>query len=474
MDNTQKIILELNDLPNFKAVFSRPMAELGVTGIDDLRQVLLDEERTSAMISAVKGLGTKTVQIWKNALDAPEGQSVEENIISQPVPEAEAIEMVPSEEETEGSATEEETELSSVDVDTVLARAKVERELFCSMGDLKEIERTTIDLLHMNGSKKKGLLASVEYVAKRLNAAGLEVNVNEDSGTPTIVASKGMGGIVLWGHLDTDRFCGMERKDQGTVRGDIIYGRGAANMKGAVGAMLCAATKLTSWQVPFSIVLTTDALNEQKGAEALAKDPVVRDSKGIIVFAPTAMKPVIGHAGYAAIKVIISGDGAIMNMASFLKMLKGEIDRSSGRLSVKTGMIRGGRRKRPFDPARSCELMMELVTMDTTDSAIEMIEELLVEIEHHVEIMCRSEMTEFDRSSELAKAVTELTRSEPNMEMVHSDAAMIVPVNQKIIIYGPGSMASAVSDQEYVTLSELEKTYEAILNMVDILTPVED
>jgi acetylornithine deacetylase/succinyl-diaminopimelate desuccinylase-like protein len=51
---------------------------------------------------------------------------------------------------------------------------------------------------------------------------------------------------------------------------------------------------------------------------------------------------------------------------------------------------------------------------------------------------------------------------------------MIVPANQRIVIYGPGTMASAVSDQEYVTISELERTYEVILSLVDRLYALED
>ena len=69
----------------------------------------------------------------------------------------------------------------------------------------------------MNGAKKKGLSASVEYISKRLKEAGLEVTVNKESGFPTIVAAKGEGGVVLWGHLDTERMDGMKKKQQGEI-----------------------------------------------------------------------------------------------------------------------------------------------------------------------------------------------------------------------------------------------------------------
>ncbi len=475
MVNSKEIVIELTDLPNYKNNFTGPLAQIGVSTIDDLRQVLMDEDRTISMISAVKGLGPKTVQDWKSALTASEeptdgGTGEAEVVLVAAVLEPEETDVVLSEvvleaEEVRGPSAGE--GLPPKITGGVPAEPKGERNLSCTMEDLSGIQQTAIDLLRMNGAKKKGLLASVDYVTKRLNAAGLNVTVDKESGAPTILASKGEGGLVLWGHLDTDILDDMEKKEQGVVQGDIIHGRGAANMKGAVAAMICAAERAAAWPVPFSIVLTTDALGDQQGAKELAKSPALQNSKGVLIFGPTGMRPVIGQAGYAAIRVRISGEGAVMQMASFLDLLSGQVQESSGRLAVKVGMIRGGKRKRPFGQARSCEVAMELETMDATDSAIRMINELLTEKDYQIEELCRSEMVEFDRSSDLTRTMTKLTMKEPVFMMVHSEATEIVPMNRKIVICGPGTMANIASDQEFVTLRELEGTYEAILGLID-------
>jgi acetylornithine deacetylase/succinyl-diaminopimelate desuccinylase-like protein len=458
MENSEAMIIELTDLPNYRESFTEPLAQMGVSTIDDLRHVLMDEERTALMIAAVKGLGIKTTQTWKNTLNRPEEVDIVEGGMEPAVEEV----AEPSTEEVESPPEEEN-----------VAPVKVEpqRNLLCTMGDLADIQRTAVELLRMNGSKKKGLLASVDYVTKRLTDAGLAVTVHSEPCTPAIVASIGEGGIVLWGHLDTDRLDDMKRKEQGVVQGDMVHGRGAANVKGAVAAMICAAERAVSWRVPFSIVLTTDALDEQKGAEELAKSPVVQNSKGVLIFGPTGMRPVIGQAGYAALRVRISGEDAVMEMATFLDMLCGQVQESSGRLALKLGMIQGGKKKKPFDPARSCEVAMELETLDTTDSTIRMINELLTGTDYQIEDLCRSEMVEFDRSSDLARAMTELTKKEPIFMMVHSEADKIGQGNHKIVICGPGTVANALSDQEFVTLRELEGTYEAILNLIDGSAP---
>jgi acetylornithine deacetylase/succinyl-diaminopimelate desuccinylase-like protein len=114
---------------------------------------------------------------------------------------------------------------------------------------------------------------------------------------------------------------------------------------------------------------------------------------------------------------------------------------------------------------------MELETLDTTDSTIRMINELLTGTDYQIEDLCRSEMVEFDRSSDLARAMTELTKKEPIFMMVHSEADKIGQGNHKIVICGPGTVANALSDQEFVTLRELEGTYEAILNLIDGSAP---
>jgi acetylornithine deacetylase/succinyl-diaminopimelate desuccinylase-like protein len=220
-------------------------------------------------------------------------------------------------------------------------------------------------------------------------------------------------------------------------------------------------------------VLTTDGLGEQKGAESLAKNPVIHNSIGILVLGPTGIRPIIGQIGYAAVKVRTVGEGSVMKMAAFLKMLTNQIAESSGQLSVKTGLIKGGKKKRPFESPRSCEVILELETLEATVSAIEKMESLLSGMEYEIEVLCQSEMIEFDRSSDLAKILADFTKKEPAFELIHSEAAKIVPVNQKIMICGPGNIVDAVTAQEYVTLSDLERTYEAILNLMDRLSPLE-
>ena len=479
MDSSKGTVENLNDLPNFKESFSVPLAEFGVNTIEDILNVFNDEEKTASMISAVKGLGPRTVLTWKNALKDME-TPIQECVVepqAQPsaeeVPEeTEANPEMPKAEEAEEAVAAKEEEPSPTTDEPEIRSTKAERSTYCTMVELKEIERSAKELLRMNGSKKKGIAASLEYVSKRLGDVGMDITVNGESGFPTMVASKGEGGVVLWGHLDTDRMKGMKKKEQGVVASDMIRGRGAADMRGAIAVMLCAANRLTSWNVPFSIILTTDGLGEQKGAEMLARNPIVQNSKGILMVRPTGMKPLSGQVGYAALKVRTHGKTAVMDMASFLKALAGLEEEGSGKLSIKTGLIKGGKKKRPFEAPDTCEVVLELETIEPTGSTISAIKGPLEGIEYEVEVLCQNEMIEFDGSSELANVMKDLTNEELAFQLVQSEAVNLISTNNRIVVWGPGIGSNAAGEHEYVTLSDLERTYEIIMKMMDSMSPL--
>src|ERR687886_704973 len=101
--------------------------------------------------------------------------------------------------------------------------------------------------------------AIVAHLAERLGARGLDVDVVTAGRRPSLLArSTGTGHgrkILLNGHLDTVGVGGMSAPWGGTVDGDRLRARGAAEMKGGVAAMVAAAEGVAARRVAGDVVL---------------------------------------------------------------------------------------------------------------------------------------------------------------------------------------------------------------------------
>ena len=117
----------------------------------------------------------------------------------------------------------------------------------------------------------------VRHLSGRLGRAGFTTHVVEatTSGRPSLVAV-GPGSdtdptVVLNGHLDTVGVAGMTAPFAPVRDGDRLSGRGAADMKGGVAAMVAAAEELVASSAPLRVVLAlvADEEDASRGSEAV-------------------------------------------------------------------------------------------------------------------------------------------------------------------------------------------------------------
>ena len=84
----------------------------------------------------------------------------------------------------------------------------------------------------------------------------------------------GSGGgrsLRLNGHLDTVGVAGMNAPFEPRIEGDRLYGRGAYDMKGALAAMLLAASEVTGLRGDVIVTLVADEELESIGTEAVVE-----------------------------------------------------------------------------------------------------------------------------------------------------------------------------------------------------------
>ena len=139
-----------------------------------------------------------------------------------------------------------------------------------------------------------------------------------DAGRTSLVAdrhfSEDKEPICFSGHLDTVPLGGARwSRDPfaGELDGDLIYGRGASDMKGGLAAMIVAAVNIAHSPTGvggLKLVLTAGEENGCQGAAFLAGLTSALGRAGaLVVGEPTANYPVIGHKGAFWLEATTSG-----------------------------------------------------------------------------------------------------------------------------------------------------------------------
>src|SRR5689334_22420098 len=128
---------------------------------------------------------------------------------------------------------------------------------------------------------------------------------------PSVVATKrGSGGgrsLLLNGHLDTVGVAGMEAPFDPRIEGDRLYGRGAYDMKGALAAILLAASDVTGLRGDVIVTLVADEELASVGTEAVVEH--VR-ADAAIVAEPSELRVAIAHRGFVGFELETEGIAA--------------------------------------------------------------------------------------------------------------------------------------------------------------------
>ena len=193
------------------------------------------------------------------------------------------------------------------------------------MGQVKEAEVTRIcrDLVRLQTVNPPGNeLAAAEYVAADLKRSGVGVELVKHSDTRGSVLArlKGQGkspALFYNGHLDTVPV-GAEKWIHdpfgGEVAGGKIWGRGAADMKGGLAAMMTAMKVLAEARVPLKgdLILAATAGEEidSLGATTVAK-MLSRDSiQALFIAEPTYNEIYIAEKGVFWVQIETFGKTA--------------------------------------------------------------------------------------------------------------------------------------------------------------------
>lgn len=348
-----------------------------------------------------------------------------------------------------------------------------------------------------------GEAALAGFVAERLAGAGIACELVEAApGRPSVLARlPGESEEAIWfdAHLDTVSGEGMAFEPFiPRIEGDILYGRGAADCKGCLAAMMAAmmAVAESGQRPPASIILTATADEEyrMRGLTSLL-DSGVR-ARAAVVGEPTSLEVVVAHKGVARFRIIAKGKAvhssrpeegvnAIYHMARAIQLLEAyarrgvgrETDPLLGKATLAVTVIRGGRHANVIPDRCEVEVDRRLLPSEEGRRAVADVRAYLtdavpaeVELEFtppDVLVPGLSISVEDSLVQAVLAAVREVTGSAPiNGMSGTTHAGTLMAAGIPAVVFGPGAMGQAHTPTEGLDLNQLEpaaRVYESLM-----------
>ena len=357
---------------------------------------------------------------------------------------------------------------------------------------------------------------AAEFVAKKMKEIGLrvefqEVLPNRPNAIGKVTFNKEGPVLILNSHIDVNP-PGDEKQwsvepFSGLIKGGKVYGRGAADAKGSVAAMLMAIDTIrrAGVQLEGGIIMTAVAAEESTidpgsgglGTKDLVEKGILGDfgvvgeptSLGIHIAHKGAYRPIITVKGRAAhsstphlgINAIFKAAKLILALDKLNKRLKAKKHPLVGFPTIATTMINGGIKPNTIPDTCDLTVCRRLVPGESRSLIRDEIEEVFEglkaedpEFEAKItKVLIDIEPAEISSDEEIVKiareAVKEVIGKDSGVSGLVGTCDMNFLVNRAKIptlILGPGNIAQAHSPDEHVEVKQLSdavKIYSLII-----------
>ena len=328
-------------------------------------------------------------------------------------------------------------------------------------------------------------------LASVLDDWGFAVELSETPpGRPNVVARLGPAdtpALMLNGHLDVVGVDGMTHEPfAAEVRGNRIYGRGSADMKGGLAAICAAALEGVGSGAKRQILVTAvvDEEYESLGMRALLASGVSADAA--IITEPTRLAICPAHRGFAWFDVSLRGRAAQgsrydigVDAITHAGLLLAELERLErtrdsgarhpllGRGSLHASKIHGGVGMSTYPEA--CDLAIERRTLpgESTEKAMAEIVDACARVKAmHANFDAKVTLTTAQLPSEVPPDAPIVRRLRRALERENvpvriegfsawTDAALLNEAGIPAICFGPGDISMAHAAEEFVPVEEI-------------------
>lgn len=345
---------------------------------------------------------------------------------------------------------------------------------------------------------------AAKYIAEFLKKLGFKVEVDKSNNVIGKFEGKGDGPTLFFlGHHDTVEEGDHSLWEYPPFLGEVIdgklWGRGAVDEKGGIGACLAAVEKIVkenkdSLRGNILVVSTREETSDitTRGIMEVLRKGIVADY--CVVVEPTELDIVLGHKGRLVVEITTFGKSAHssvpqkgINAVNHMAHILVELEKMElpyrlplGQGTQSVGVIKGGVRPNIVPEKCVIEIDRRIVGEETPDSVREEITNVLNSLKEKIpqlEVKIKmkdpfypSYITEESPIVSITEKSCHSLGMKPRIyyEDFHTDGEWIVN-NAKIpaIVLGPGSIKLAHAVNERVSVEELGKAAEIYYKIME-------
>lgn len=306
-------------------------------------------------------------------------------------------------------------------------------------------------------------------------------------------------GLLLSGHIDVVPAGNLEKWTtppfEARTRDGRLFGRGAADMKTGVAALLKALESVKGKELKRRLVFVATAGEEvgYDGLSMVTTDGKVtqKDAKYAIVAEPTEMKVVRGHRGGITLKVTFEGRSAhasrpefginaVENCSRFIselnplrKELGGEKHPELGSTIVTPTVVHGGTKSNVVP--ETCELTLDARTTPLHDigeveagvrSIVSNLRRSDKGFRAKIEPLYLSHHLLVPKRHEYVRLLEKISGSESTIAPYGTEAPFYQRLGMASLVFGPGSVKQAHIANEYVSLKDAREAVDIYTQLV--------
>jgi acetylornithine deacetylase len=351
--------------------------------------------------------------------------------------------------------------------------------------------------------EERGEQAMALFVQSRLQAAGIVAELTEAApGRPSVLArlpGEREEALLFDAHLDTVSGAGMESPFQPRVENDTLSGRGAADDKGSLAAMMAALIDVAraGGRPPYTILLTATADEEYRmsGMNGLLESQRIAP-RAAVVGEPTSLEVVVAHRGVARFAISTVGKAAhgsrpeegvnaIYRMARVVQALehyaRGGVGRDMhpllGKATLSVNVIRAGEYANVIPDY--CEVIVDRRLLPNEDGR-----KVIVDVRTYLASAIEDDVGLHVSSPSLFVPGLSMSADDPWVKVVAtavkavtgkltisglSGATHAGPLAQTgvpAVVLGPGSIGQAHTTTEALDLTQLEQAAEIYASLM--------